>query len=239
MLLALLGCRSSTGQDVRRPEIGDADVRVLFVGNSLTYVNDLPGMVQALADAQGRSFAHGTVAYPNFNLEDHWLWGIGEIIAVEAPDVVVMQQGPSSLPENQVHLRSWTEQLAPVIRQAGGEPALLMVWPSVDRLFAFDAVRDSYAGAASAVNGIFIPAGEAWRAAWRLDPELPLFSSDGFHPSLQGSFVAALTTYARLLAVQPDNLDCVAPPSLTLAPETLSTICAAVQETLAAWPASP
>lgn len=46
--------------------------RVLFVGNSLTYVNDLPGMVSALIDSSGAGpiEIHGVTA-ANFSLGDH------------------------------------------------------------------------------------------------------------------------------------------------------------------------
>ena len=60
-------------------------------------------------------------------------------------------------------IREWTETFAPVIRGAGGEPALYMVWPSRSRLFAFDEVRTSCLNAAEAVGGRFLPVGEAWR----------------------------------------------------------------------------
>ena len=84
-------------------------VRVLFVGNSLTYFNDLGAMVAAVAHAAGDTAVRtATVAYPDYALEDH----IAEGTAVRALrdarwEYVVMQQGPSSLPENQLLL--WKE----------------------------------------------------------------------------------------------------------------------------------
>ena len=43
-----------------------------FVGNSLTYVNDLPGMVVALAARSGDTVIQSSVSFPNYSLEDHW-----------------------------------------------------------------------------------------------------------------------------------------------------------------------
>jgi hypothetical protein len=182
-------------EDDRLP---DADMRVLFIGNSLTYTNNLPAMVQTIAEATGHTMVFGIAAAPNVSLEDHWRNGVeGTIRTVEA-DVVVMQQGPSSLPQNQDYLRYWTEKLAPAIREAGGEPALYMVWPEAARVGAFGAVYESYQGAAQAVNGLFIPAGLAWVHTWNQDPELALYGPDGFHPSYLGSAVAALTIFRVL-----------------------------------------
>jgi hypothetical protein len=48
-------------------------LRVLFIGNSLTYTNDLPGIVKAFAQAdRQQAFESRTIAFPNYSLEDHW-----------------------------------------------------------------------------------------------------------------------------------------------------------------------
>ena len=187
--LVALGCLDATTRTP--PTLGDADHRILFVGNSLTYTNDLPGAVATVAGALGYDVAVASVARPNFALEDHWYTGIGSVIADTAPDVVVMQQGPSSLPDNQEHLAVWSDSLARVVRDVGGEPALLMVWPSLSRAFAFDDVRDAYERAAVRVDGQFFPAGEAFRALYDRYPTFSPFGADGFHPSDYGTIVAA------------------------------------------------
>jgi hypothetical protein len=81
-----------------------------------------------------------------------------------------------------------------------------MVWPDLERAAFFDDVRDSYSLAASDVNGIFFPAGEAFRAAWRRDPRAPLYASDDFHPSVAGTYTAALSIYGVLYKRSPQGL---------------------------------
>jgi hypothetical protein len=73
-----------------------------------------------------------------------------------------------------------------------------MVWPSRAREFDFAGVSDSYQTAAELVAGLLFPAAEAWRAAWRRDPDLALYGPDGFHPSLMGSYLAALVIAGQL-----------------------------------------
>ena len=46
----------------------DAALRILFIGNSLTAANDLPGMVEALGRAAGVEMQCAAVAKPNFPL---------------------------------------------------------------------------------------------------------------------------------------------------------------------------
>jgi len=188
------------------PPVGDAELRVLFIGNSLTYTNNLPAMVQSIAEAAGHTLAHGVATMSNASLEDHWYAGIEQTIRETAADVVVLQQGPSSLPQNQEHLRNWTEVLSEVIREAGGVPLLFMVWPEENRQEAFDAVYQSYSDAAEAVGGKFAPAGEVWQIAWEQDPQLPFYGPDGFHPSVIGSQTAALTIYRALFDEPVDGL---------------------------------
>jgi hypothetical protein len=174
-------------------------IRVLFIGNSLTYTNDLPGMVAAIGRAEGRPITIEVVAKPDFSLEDHWQQGDARrAIARGGWTMVVLQQGPSALSESRRLLVDYAKRFAREISQAGASAALYMVWPSMARRGDFPAVSESYAAAASAVGGTLMRAGDAWREAWRLDPKLPLYGPDGFHPSRLGSQLAALVVFERL-----------------------------------------
>ena len=199
LVLLTAALASGCGDPPTAPD-PNATFRVLFVGNSLTYVNDLPGMVKALADSAGveRTYIE-TVAFPDFALQDHWAQGDARTaIGRGGWRFVVMQQGPSALPESRVNLLEWVGRFAPEIRRAGAEPAMYTVWPSSARSFDFDRVIESYRLAAESVSGVELPAGAAWLAAWRRDPGLALYGSDGFHPSIAGTYLAALTIFGRL-----------------------------------------
>ena len=189
----LLGCASSAGADDAAP------LRVLFVGNSLTAANDLPGRVAGLATATGRHLEYKEITFGGFNLEDHWNQGDARAaLATGQWDVVIMQQGPSALPESQVDLRRWAVVFADEARAVGTRPALLTVWPEAYRRPALSDVIISYRSAAEAAGAQLFPAGEAWHAAWDCNARLPLYGPDGFHPSTLGTYVAALVVYGRL-----------------------------------------
>src|SRR5512132_95741 len=103
-------------------------LRVLFVGNSLTTTNDLPAVLAGRAT--GRSLEYRTIAFGGFALEDRWAQGDARAeLASRTWDVVVMQQGPSALPESQINLREWASRFADEARAAWTRPALLTVWP--------------------------------------------------------------------------------------------------------------
>src|SRR5262245_20644120 len=102
-LSSLWGCASSKTLAPLPTEIH----RILFIGNSLTYANDLPGIVQALADSAGPyPLVVETVALPDFALVDHWNQGAAlRAIRTGDWDLVVLQQGPSSVQINRDSLR--------------------------------------------------------------------------------------------------------------------------------------
>ena len=178
--------------------------RVLFVGNSLTYVNDLPVLVARISAAAGRPLETHSVVHPDYGLEDHWNDGVVQrLLTAERWDVVVLQQGPSSLPESGTNLVEYARRFAPLIRAAGACPAIYMVWAERAYPASFDAVRDHHRAAADSAQAQFLPAGEAWRAAWRKDPTFPFYSADGLHPTPLGSYVAALTITAGLTGHTP------------------------------------
>jgi len=183
-------------------------LRVLFIGNSLTYTNDLPSIIAALAEADGQPpLINKAIALPNFSLEDHWQEGAArKAIAQGGWNVVVLQQGPSALPESQVLLIDYTRRFAQEIRRIGATPALYMVWPSVSRRQDFKGVSESYRRAAEAVAGMVFPVGEAWLAAWKRNPKFALYSGDGLHPTIAGSYLAALVIYGQLYGRSPAGL---------------------------------
>jgi hypothetical protein len=205
----LLACGSGGGTQASLDGTGPtaipgAALSILFVGNSLTATNDLPGMVETMGRAAGLDVRCAAVAKPNFSLEDHWNDGEARrSIARGGWSHVVLQQGPSALPESRVLLNEYARRFDGEIRRVNARPALLMVWPSSARRADFDAVSVSYAGAATLIGGALLPAGDAWRAAWRRDPRLALYAADGFHPSALGSSLAALVTLNQLTGRLP------------------------------------
>lgn len=207
LAVGLAAAAAAPGQEPA-DEAMAAPIHVLFIGNSLTYTNDLPAMFRSLAEAAGQSrpFVRA-VTGPGFSLEDQWNQGDAQkAIAVGSWDYVVLQQGPSASADGISVLRAYTERFAKAIRAVGGRPVLYMVWPSTSRPQDFDGVVRSYADAAKEVGGLVCPAGDAWREAWKKDPKLAFYSADGLHPTSAGTYVAALTFFGLLYGRSPVGL---------------------------------
>ena len=182
-------------------------LRVLFIGSSLTYTNDLPYTLSQLSAQAGYEPCQCVmIAHPLFALEDHY--NAGEAAAMLDTvrfDFVVMQQGPSALPESRVNLVYYAQQFAPIIARNGAIPVMLSVWPNQLRQFDFPGVRDSYRAAADAIGAVFAPAGGAWLAAWERDATLGLYRGDD-HPTYAGTYLATLVLFEQLYGRRPTTL---------------------------------
>ena len=74
------------------------------------------------------------MAAGGFSLEDHWNRGDAQrAIASARWDFVVLQQGPSALPESRALLVDYAHGSPEEIRKVGGRPAIYMVWPGLER----------------------------------------------------------------------------------------------------------
>jgi hypothetical protein len=91
-VLVLLGpgCSPATSTE---PHAGRS---MLFIGNSLTYTNDLPAMVEKVADAAGDSVRIAMSAGPNMAVIDHTVAGADAIGRIgESEWAYVVLQGPT------------------------------------------------------------------------------------------------------------------------------------------------
>ena len=194
---------------------------VLFIGNSLTYFNALPDlMVEVARSAGDSSLSAAMVALPSYAILDHWDEGSAlRELRTKRWTHVVLQQGPSSQEEGAAWLNEGMRRFAPVVRAAGAEPVLYMVWPQRSRAEDFPGVLAHYRDAAALVHGIFAPAGDAWRAALAADSTAPLYGPDGFHPSREGSYLAAVVLLARLRGSDPQRLPASIPGSSLAEPQ--------------------
>ena len=216
-------------------------LHVLFIGNSLTYTNDLPQTVSDIATQAGDAIRVRTIARPNFAVIDHAL-GLSDAVDViksQSWDYVVLQQGPTTVGINRDTLIIATKLLDPDVRAAGGRTAQLMSWPDGEQQQLFPAVRASFQAAAQSVNGLFIPAGEAWRAALEADPTIQLYGVDHYHPARMGTYLAALVVYESVTGKDARQLRptaTVAGTRLIASEETVRFLQRIAHETVAKYP---
>jgi len=119
-VLAALACSSVTAGD------GVSGRSLLFIGNSLTYVNDLPAMVAKVAEAADDSVRVAMVAGPNLAVIDHVNGATDAVAQIGRGDwsFVVLQQGPTPAGVCRDTLVIAAMRLAPHLNRVGARAVL-------------------------------------------------------------------------------------------------------------------
>ena len=175
-----------------------AGMRVLFVGNSATYYNAMPGLVQKLAAADEGAQPVSTVWYtaPGWSLRsaagDDRLRALLEDVRWDA---VILQEhsrrASASIDQRRRDTDPYVRDLQRRIAAGGARTVLFMTWWYRDE------------SDLAAVLGLPVaPVGPALVEAQRRRPEFDLWGSDG-HTNRAGSYLAACVFYAVLTSRDP------------------------------------
>ncbi len=176
------------------------NVSILFLGNSLTYSNDLPGLLEDIGRAHNQTIETDCLCYPNYGLEDHWQDGdFQQMIEAGSYDFVVFQQGPFSQEYGRESLLEYGGKISNLSKRHNAKPVYFMVWPSLAYYHTFDGVIQHHRNAAFEQEAILANVGEIWRQIHEGDTNAGLYGADGFHPSKKGSTLAALLLYQSLI----------------------------------------
>ena len=195
-------------------------LRVLFVGNSHTYTNDLPRIVAALATQRGVELETDRLAEPGVSLGDHLGARRLRRLLQRDWDWVVLQQGTSSLPESRRDLVASTRAVAELLRGRTTRIALISIWPQRRYLASSLAAEASYRAAAKAVDACVFPAATAWRLAQERGDAPRLYQPDQLHATRAGTVLMALTILPGLIGAERSGLESlVQNPPATQSPE--------------------
>lgn len=184
----------------------DRPLSVLFVGNSYTFYNDLPKLVQRMSveAAQPRPLQVRDVTFGGASLQAHWQRGeVQKTIASQHWDYVVIQDFSTMPVDNPDLTREYVRLVAAAARKAGAQPILYLTWARQAKP-AMQAQLDSvYTDLANETHALLAPVGQAWKRALSTSPQPQLFVEDGSHPSFAGSYLAASVFYSLIYGVQP------------------------------------
>ncbi|WP_412985969.1 SGNH/GDSL hydrolase family protein [Pontimicrobium sp. IMCC45349] len=173
---------------------------ILFIGNSLTYTNNLPQLVEEYAKPYGITLNTKMIAYPNYAIEDHWKDGkVQKHISSKKYDFVIIQQGPSSQKNGRKMLIEYGKKYNDLCKLNQTQLCYFTVWPSLRYYYTFDDVIKNHKDAAEINNSILLPVGKVWKEYIDTTNNKKYYSSDGFHPSITGSQIAAKIIVENLL----------------------------------------
>jgi hypothetical protein len=183
-------------------------VRVLFVGNSYTYVNDLPKMVAALAKAGNqRPLEYDRETPGGCTLEKHWNDGKAvKKITARNWDFVVLQEHSLRPLTNRKLMFEYAGKLDAEVKKQKAQTLLYMTWIRQSTPEIQPSLSQAYTDLGKELAARVAPVGRAWERALKDNPKLALHSADGSHPSKAGTYLAACVFYATIYNKSPEGL---------------------------------
>lgn len=196
----------------------DTTLRVLFVGNSYTYYNSLPQLVEAMAEKAfpGQGVESKFVGAGGATLKEHWDEGFAlEEIRTGRWDYVVLQEqsmlGSAVTEDGQLYFSGpdlffgYAKRFDHAIRESGAKTLFLMTWSRRGHKEQQKYLTYAYMTIAGELGSEIAPVGLVWDLV-RHDRDIDLYDRDGSHPSIYGSFLAATTIVSVLFDSHPTNI---------------------------------
>lgn len=193
----------------------NAPMRVLFVGNSYTYVNDLPMVIADLAAAahEARAFSPEVVLVGGATLEGH-IAGRDALPAIARGgwDAIVVQEQSTRPITDPGKMWRDVRTLADAAKKVNAKLVLYETWAREAAPTTQDSLTHVYRKAAADVGATVAPVGEVWSAFRAQEGSVPsgahskLFRDDGSHPSPVGTYIAATVLYQTLYGKSPVGL---------------------------------
>jgi hypothetical protein len=183
---------------------GRPPLKVLFIGNSFTARNDLPGLIAQLAAARGRSMEYRLINVGGASLRTHWNAGEAQKAIRDGHYDRVVLQEQSTLPvKNARRMHENVRLFDGAIRAAGAQTILYMTWARQNAPESQQTVTDAYAGIGRELGATVVPVGQAWERFLRQHDRPVLHDKDQSHPTPAGSYLAACVFLAVLFEESP------------------------------------
>jgi len=198
--------------------------KVLFIGNSYTAFNALPTMVSSMAASTSDELIFDSNTPGGYRFLDHATNAttLSKIAADDWNYVALQAQSQEtsfSTPFKQEELYPYAEILIDSIRSNYdcSEPMFYMTWGRengdvnncefIPWFCTYEGMDDSiqatYTYMADTYHTEVAPTGAVWRYLRENYPEIDLYTPDGSHPSLAGSYVATCAFYTMIFKKDP------------------------------------
>ena len=227
---------------------------VLFIGNSYTYVNNLPDLVSQMYAESGNSFDYTMSAPGGCTFQQHCSVSL-PYIQQGGWDYVVLQEQSQlpSFPESQFMQESYpyAQELCSLIRQyspdakivfymtwgrENGDPQNGQYYPPLNTYEGMDSLLYlRYMKMAQDNQACVSPIGAVWHYIRDHYPDMGLYQSDGSHPSYFGSYVAACSFYTTFTGQNPANISWNGTLDAESADIAKNAVKKVVYDSLSAW----
>lgn len=184
-------------------------VKVLFIGNSHTYFNDMAHTFEILARKKGINAEAVMISHGRQKLTVHAKEPeVRYNILHGGYDYVVLQDhghpfyGEQALLEGAGEIKKFADSVF-------SKTVLYMTWPAKGHAEDLEQISGGYRSAAEKLGARLAPVGEYWQAAADSFPDAELYNADGKHASPLGSYLAATVLYYSIFESDrmPEKLD--------------------------------
>ncbi len=223
-IIAVLIALSATFCAGAKKQADEDSVRILFIGNSFTYHNNMPDMVRDIATTQKLKYSCSRIVKGGQRLSGHLKDPVlTETLAKGGWDYVIIQEqssdpaGPTSLVREKVYPAAHTLDSLVHAGSPDAKVIFFMTWghkygsifnvrnndhsyPLSDSYEGMqERLKTSYLEMAYDNNAWCAPVGMAWKVAKEQMPNLWLYNQDSYHPSKAGSYLAANVIFTTIL----------------------------------------
>ena len=183
------------------------ELKVLFVGNSYTFGNNLPHIVSILSDSTETKLITRKSVIGGAYLREHWNGDreikTRELIAEGDFDIVVLQNNSMAAMQAPDSTVKYVKLFAEYNKRFGAETYLFNTWAR-EKVPQFQPTIDAmYTRAARESGAIRVPVGSAWEMALDTRPTIDLFTSDGSHPNELGTLLIACIFVKSIIGELP------------------------------------
>lgn len=204
VLVLVLATRSGACATDRidRPEL-----RVLFVGNSLVYVGNLPAVFDALARRNGRPVQSDMLVKGGATLSERLADGSAEraMRSAKYDHVVLQERGGDFLcafgADSCKRAEASLQQLAAMAKSLDSRPLLLGTYQGRPRTSR--AIVEAESAAAANAGIPYVAISNRFQAAINGSPSRKWLHPDGMHPGHQLVLLEAVTLYRALFGESP------------------------------------
>ena len=186
------------------PAAAVAEIRVLFIGNSLTYTNDLPRVVERLAASRGIAVKTTFAGEGGADLKRLWAGG-SALAAIRSRrwDWVVLQDQSSAPIYEPDELPEYARRFDAEIRARGGKTLLFMTWAYKSAPHMQPAITRVYERAGASAHVAVAPVGVVWD---QLRGRMQLYDGSEQHPNPTGTYLAACVFFSIITGQSPVGL---------------------------------
>ncbi len=167
------------------------NIRILFIGNSHTYYNDLPLIVKELFASAGIKAEVAMQTEGGKNLLYHCdRKDVIFNIVHGGYDYVVLQEAAKDF-ERQKFFEGVEKIRINALDRSVAKPIFYMIWARREQKNLEPEIEAAYEEVAQKYNAPLAPAGVVWYKLLRGNKSLELFRADGIHATPLGSYIAA------------------------------------------------